>query len=107
MTRLFIGAGRDAGVRAQDLVGAITGEAGLTGRQVGAIDIADRFSLVEVPEELAEDVIEALARARSRAGKSRSGASVPRSDQPRSGNRHVMTSPTRRPAAHQPDLSAL
>ena len=54
MTRLFIGAGRDAGVRAQDLVGAITGEAGLTGRQVGDIDIADRFSLVEVPEDLAE-----------------------------------------------------
>ena len=60
MTRLFIGAGRAAGVRAQDLVGAITGEAGLTGRQVGDIDISDRFSLVEVPEELAETVITAL-----------------------------------------------
>ncbi|MFO0888917.1 MAG: DEAD/DEAH box helicase [Isosphaeraceae bacterium] len=60
MTRLFIGAGRAAGVRPQDLVGAITGEAGLTGRQVGGIDIADRFSIVEVPEDRAEDVIEAL-----------------------------------------------
>ncbi len=60
MTRLFVGAGRSAGVRPQDLVGAITGEAGLTGRQVGDIDIADRFSLVEVPEDLAEGVIEAL-----------------------------------------------
>ena len=60
MTRLFVGAGRAAGVRPQDLVGAITGEAGLTGRQVGDIDIADRFSLVEVPEDLAETVIAAL-----------------------------------------------
>jgi ATP-dependent RNA helicase DeaD len=60
MTRLFVGAGRSAGVRPQDLVGAITGEAGLTGRQVGDIDIADRFSLVEVPEDLADGVIEAL-----------------------------------------------
>ena len=60
MTRLYVGAGRDAGIRAQDLVGAITGEAGLTGRQVGDIDIADRFSLVEVPEDLADNVIEAL-----------------------------------------------
>src|SRR4051794_2256643 len=60
MTRLYVGAGRAAGVRAQDLVGAITGEAGLTGRQVGDIDIADRFSLVEVPEDLADNVIEAL-----------------------------------------------
>ncbi len=60
MTRLFVGAGRAAGVRPQDLVGAITGEAGLTGRQVGGIDIADRFSLVEVPEDLADAVISAL-----------------------------------------------
>ncbi len=60
MTRLYISAGRSAGVRAQDLVGAITGEAGLTGRQVGDIDISDRFSLVEVPEDLAETVITAL-----------------------------------------------
>ncbi len=61
MTRLYVGAGRAAGVRAQDLVGAITGEAGLTGRQVGDIDISDRFSLVEVPEDLAETVITALS----------------------------------------------
>jgi ATP-dependent RNA helicase DeaD len=64
MTRLFIGAGRSSGVRPQDLVGAITGEAGLTGRQVGDIDIADRFSLVEVPEDLAESVIAALRSAK-------------------------------------------
>ncbi|WP_165065467.1 DEAD/DEAH box helicase [Paludisphaera rhizosphaerae] len=64
MTRLFVGAGRAAGVRPQDLVGAITGEAGLTGRQVGDIDIADRFSLVEVPSELADTVIDALRGAR-------------------------------------------
>ncbi|HEX2254474.1 MAG TPA: DbpA RNA binding domain-containing protein, partial [Thermoanaerobaculia bacterium] len=60
IARLFIGAGREAGVRPQDLVGAITGEAGLTGRQVGAIDIADRFSIVEVEEALAGKVIQAL-----------------------------------------------
>ena len=59
-TRLYIGAGREAGVRPQDLVGAITGEAGIAGREVGAIEIADRFSLVDVAEELAEGVIEAL-----------------------------------------------
>jgi ATP-dependent RNA helicase DeaD len=60
MARLFINAGRSAGIRPQDLVGAITGEAGLTGRQVGDIDIADRFSLVEVPEDRVDDVIKAL-----------------------------------------------
>ncbi len=60
MARLFVGAGRSAGIRPQDLVGAIAGEAGLKGREIGAIEIADRFSLVEVPESSAEHVIRAL-----------------------------------------------
>ncbi len=60
MTRVFIGAGRDAGVRPQDLVGAIANEAGLPGRQIGAIEISDRFSLVEVPDDAADGVIAAL-----------------------------------------------
>jgi ATP-dependent RNA helicase DeaD len=61
-TRLFVGAGRAAGVRAQDLVGAITGESYLSGRDIGAIEIADRFALVEVPESAADDVVAALRR---------------------------------------------
>ncbi len=60
--RLFVGAGRDAGIRPADLFGAITNEAKLPPRAIGAIEIADRFSLVEVPGESAEAVIEALRR---------------------------------------------
>lgn len=60
MTRLFLGAGRSSGIRPQDIVGAITGETGLKGRDIGAIEIADRFSLVEVPGDSANDVIEQL-----------------------------------------------
>ncbi len=59
-TRLFVGAGRIAGVRPQDLVGAIAGESRLTGRDVGAIEIFDRFSLVEVPASAADEVIAGL-----------------------------------------------
>ncbi|WP_433619099.1 DEAD/DEAH box helicase [Dactylosporangium sp. CA-139114] len=62
MTRLFVGAGRAAGIRPQDLVGAITGESSLTGRDVGAIEIADRFSLVEVPDGAVDEVIDTLRR---------------------------------------------
>ena len=58
--RLFVGLGRSAGVRPGDLVGAITNEAGLTGRDIGAIQIADGFSLVEVPEGAADRVIGSL-----------------------------------------------
>jgi ATP-dependent RNA helicase DeaD len=59
-TRLFVGTGRSSGVRPQDLVGAITSETDLSGRDIGAIEIADRFSLVEVPESAADDVVAAL-----------------------------------------------
>ncbi|WP_369055871.1 DEAD/DEAH box helicase [Kineococcus terrestris] len=60
VARLFVGMGRSAGVRPQDLVGAIAGESSLTGRDVGAIEIAERFSLVEVPADRAEEVIRGL-----------------------------------------------
>jgi ATP-dependent RNA helicase DeaD len=58
--RVFIGLGRIAGVRPRDLVGAITGETSVGGKQIGSIEITDRFSLVEVPEESADEVIAAL-----------------------------------------------
>jgi len=59
-TRLYIGAGRKAGIRPGDLVGAIANEVGVDASAVGAIEIADRFSLVEVPEEIVDDIIGAL-----------------------------------------------
>jgi ATP-dependent RNA helicase DeaD len=59
-TRLFVGIGRSGGVRPQDLVGAIAGESHLSGRDIGAIEISDRFSLVEVPESAADEVVRAL-----------------------------------------------
>jgi ATP-dependent RNA helicase DeaD len=60
VTRVYIALGRKAGVRPGDLVGAIANEAGLDSRDIGAIEIADRFSLVEVPESATEEVIRAL-----------------------------------------------
>jgi len=58
--RLYIGLGRTANLRPQDLVGAITGETTVQGREIGAIEIADRFSLVEVPADRAKEVIQGL-----------------------------------------------
>ena len=62
VARLFFGVGRRAGIRPQDLVGAIAGESGLNSRDIGAIQITDRFSLVEVPEPAADMVIAAMQR---------------------------------------------
>jgi len=55
-----VGSGRSSGVRPQDLVGVIARRSYLSGSDIGAIEIADRFSLVEVPETAADDVVEAL-----------------------------------------------
>jgi ATP-dependent RNA helicase DeaD len=69
MAKVFIGAGRQAGVRPQDLVGAIANEAGVTGALIGAIQITDRYSLVEVPEDVADQVIKALGKSSIRGKK--------------------------------------
>jgi ATP-dependent RNA helicase DeaD len=69
MTRLFVAAGRQAGIRPGDLVGAFAGEAGIDARAIGAIDISDNFSLVEVPEAVADEVIVALRGAKIRGQK--------------------------------------
>ena len=58
--RLFIGLGRDADLRPGDLVGAITNEAGVPSTAIGSIRINERFSLVEVRPEIADNVIRAL-----------------------------------------------
>ena len=60
MTRIFVGVGRLAGIRPGDLVGAIAGEAGLNGKDIGAIQLADRFALVEVPDQEVDHVISSL-----------------------------------------------
>jgi ATP-dependent RNA helicase DeaD len=58
--RIFIGVGRNAGIRPQDLVGAIANETGLSGRFIGAIEISDDASVVEVPQDAAATVVAAL-----------------------------------------------
>ncbi|MEP6852104.1 MAG: DEAD/DEAH box helicase [bacterium] len=58
--KVFIGLGRVAKIRPQDVVGAIANETSLSGRQIGAIEIAERFSTVEVPAAAADEVISAL-----------------------------------------------
>lgn len=64
MTKLHIAAGRTAGIRPGDLVGAIANEAGLDSRVLGAIEVTDKFSLVEVPEDMADGIMDALSRSR-------------------------------------------
>ena len=58
--RIFFGAGKKAGIRPADLVGAIAGEAEVPSNLIGPIQITESFSVVDVPEEMAEKVIAAV-----------------------------------------------
>jgi ATP-dependent RNA helicase DeaD len=58
--RIWVSLGRKSGVTPSDIVGAVTGEAGLKGRDVGPVKIMEFFSLVDVPEAKARKVVKAL-----------------------------------------------
>ena len=66
MARLFLNIGKDQNVRPADILGAIAGESGISGKMVGSIDMYDKYTFVEVPEDAAEQVMNAMARAKIR-----------------------------------------
>lgn len=60
MTNLQLNVGRVNRVTPRELVGAITGECGISGRDIGAIVIQNSFSTVEIATMLANDVLGVL-----------------------------------------------
>ena len=60
--RLYFPIGRADRVRPGDLVGAIAGETNLSGKDIGAIEITEKFALVEVPGTAVDEVIAAMKR---------------------------------------------
>ena len=60
---VFVGLGRDSGIRPADIVGCIANETNLEGRQIGPIRITDRYSVVGVPAERLDEVIDAVRNA--------------------------------------------
>jgi len=59
-TRVFMSVGDRDGVRPGDLVGAITGESGITSDRIGKLDIRDGHSVAEIASADAETVIEKM-----------------------------------------------
>lgn len=59
--RLFINIGKKDNARPGDLVGAIAGESGISGKDIGDIDMFDKFSFVNVPGKFADKVIKSLS----------------------------------------------
>lgn len=57
MVRFFLNVGRNQKVTVPDLVRTISKEAEIPARSIGLINIFDKFSFVEVPENVAERVL--------------------------------------------------
>lgn len=57
MVKLFFNVGRKHRVSPADFVGAIANEAGIPGKAIGAIDVNERFTLVDVPKEFVAQVL--------------------------------------------------
>lgn len=62
MTRLRVNVGHTHKVSPRELVGAITGESGISSRDIGAIGIRQQYSVVDVAEEVAGHVLAVLNR---------------------------------------------
>ena len=94
-TRLFLSVGKRDGVQAGDVLGAVTGEAGVAGREVGRIEIRDAYTRIEVHDPVAGRVIRALN------GSSIRGRSV-RADYDRGSGRRTGAAPARRRRVRSP-----
>lgn len=66
MVRLFINVGRSQHIGPSDIVGAIAGESGISGRMVGSIDLFDSYSFVDVDRKNADKVLKAMKNAKIR-----------------------------------------
>jgi ATP-dependent RNA helicase DeaD len=67
--KLFVNAGRAAGIEVADLVAAVTGATGLDGEAVRNVRVLDRFAFLEVPAADAARVVEAVSGAEVRGRK--------------------------------------
>jgi len=69
MVRLFIDIGRGSGISVGDIVGAIANEGDVPGKAIGAIDVYDRFTLVDVLAEYVHQVLRQMSDTRIRSQK--------------------------------------
>ncbi len=80
---LYIDAGRNAGLRPADIVGAIANEANLPGKYIGPIEIFDDYSLVGVPTQAQAQVLSAMAGGTVRGQATNIRLATPRDSGPR------------------------
>ena len=86
MARLFVSIGRNSGVRPSDLVGAITATTGLPGTVLGAIEIKERVSFIEVKKEAEGEILSRMGRSEVRGHSVEIKRAVPMSERESGGH---------------------
>ena len=69
--RYYLGVGRRDHVTPRDIVGAIAGEGNISSSNIGRIKLFDKFSTVELPETMPQEVLDILAEMTIRGNESR------------------------------------
>lgn len=69
MVRLFINVGKKDKIKPAHILGAISGESGIPGKLVGAIDMLDSYTFVEIPAKHADAVLKAMENVKIRGRK--------------------------------------
>jgi len=87
MARLFVSIGRNSGVRPGDLVGAITATTGIPGKALGAIEIKERVSFIEVKKEAEGEILNQMGRSEVRGRSVEIKKAVPFSERESEGGR--------------------
>ena len=82
MQRLFVNLGEKDGLRAQEIIIAITTNAGIPGSQVGRVEVRDTHSIVEVASAVAELVVGKITGATVRGRKVQARLDAPKEDRP-------------------------
>jgi ATP-dependent RNA helicase DeaD len=82
MQRLFVNLGEKDGIRPQEIVTAISTEAGIPGSQVGKVEVRDTHSIVEVAASVAELVVGKITGTVVRGRKVQARLDMPREDRP-------------------------
>ncbi|MEG1159971.1 MAG: DEAD/DEAH box helicase, partial [Acidaminococcaceae bacterium] len=62
MVRMFMNIGRSQKITVKDIVQSIAIEADIPGSEIGLVNIYDKFTFIEVPEEIAEKVLSVMHR---------------------------------------------
>ena len=62
MVRLFFNVGRAQRISVKDIISTVAIESDIPARDIGKIDIYDKFTFVEIPEDVAEKVLGAMHR---------------------------------------------